>query len=384
MVDVAEGSQGSAPEMAWCHCLPQGLFRRDTFGVSTGGFHSRAGRLRFGKLACQVLAILITSVIGLAGEAQGETLAPEVERAIHDGLQYLATHQAGDGSWKTETKGSNQMGLMGLAILAFMANGHIGDGGSYADTTNRGIDYLVRQARPNGLLNIASSHYDMYNHGLATLALIEAYGMTGDPEVRRVLDKAVDLIVRCQGPEGGWTYSATRGTHDSSISVMQLLALRAARSVGFAIDAEVINRAHAYVRSCYRGKRFGYQPGGGGASYALTASGTVSLLAAGRTAAVDPATAGGLESLTEDTRNQGVNAQYYFYATYYAALAAKLAGESGYQDIYPPIVRTLLQSQHADGSWRGGSTGRIMNTSVAVFVLSLPQDMLPLCYEETQ
>ena len=308
--------------------------------------------------------------------------APGAQEAIARGLRYLASSQQADGSWKTESYGSRQLGVMSLAILAFMANGHVGDGGDYAEVTNRGIDNILRCAKPNGLLNVSGGH-DMYNHGLTTMVLVEAYGMTGDPEARRVLGKAVELIVRCQGPEGGWTYAAVRGTHDSSISVMQLLALRAARSVGIAVDPEVIEKAHAYVRACYRDKQFGYTPGGG-ASYPLTASGTVSLLAAGKTAAVDEATAGGLESLARLTPNFSPGQGYYYYGTYYAALAAKLAGGRHYQEIYPPIARRLIEVQRDDGSWQGGSTGRIMNTGIAVFVLSLPADMLPLCYEETQ
>lgn len=330
-------------------------------------------------------ALYWTALSASLPPCQAETLAPEVQQAIDRGLEYLAAHQADDGSWQTESSGPNQLGVMSLAVLAFMANGHLGDGGRYAETANRGVDYLVRRAKPSGLLNIANSQHDMYNHGLSTMVLVEAYGMTGDARLRRVLENAVQLIIRCQGRQGGWTYQATPGTHDSSISVMQLLALRAARSVGFAIEAETIDRAHDYVRRCYRNQRFRYTPGGQ-ATYALTASGTVSMLAAGRTAAVDPATAGGLETLGKETANASPGqTPYYYYATYYAALAAKLAGGDDYRRIYPPIVRTLMREQRRDGGWpAGGSTGPIMNTSVAVFVLSLPRDMLPLCYEETQ
>lgn len=336
----------------------------------------------------QVLAILLVCVVSQIlsiPRLEAEELPANVERAIDRGLRYLASEQLDDGSWKTESGHPKHLGVMSLAILALMADGHVGDGGQYAQVTNRAVGFLVRSAREDGCLNLAGSGHDMYNHGLSTMVLVEACGMVGDNEIRPVVHKAVSLIVRCQGPGGGWTYSAQPGTHDSSISVMQLLALRAARSIGIAVEAESIDKAEGYVRSCYLPTtgQFAYTPRGS-PSYALTASGTVSLLAAGKTVATDEATAGGLRYLADATPGMTTSSSYYYYATYYAALAAKLAGGQHYRKIYSPIVQTLLKSQSPDGSWQGGGTGRIMNTGVAVFVLTMPKEMLPLCYEETQ
>ena len=48
----------------------------------------------------------------------------------------------------------------------------------------------------------------MYNHGLSTFVLGQAYGMTSDPRVGPVLDRALKVIDQCQCQDGGWQYEA--------------------------------------------------------------------------------------------------------------------------------------------------------------------------------
>ena len=57
----------------------------------------------------------------------------------------------------------------------------------------------VRQHRA-GYLSSSS----MYEHGLMTTALAEMYGMDSDPELEETLRDAVNLIIACQSPAGGW------------------------------------------------------------------------------------------------------------------------------------------------------------------------------------
>src|SRR5205807_1763225 len=90
----------------------------------------------------------------------------------------------------------------------------------------------------------------MYEHGLATLALAEMYGMDPDPELEAKLRKAVDLIVRAQSAAGGWRYTPTPGDQDLSVTVMQIVALRAASNAEIPVPAQVIDKAIRYVRSC--------------------------------------------------------------------------------------------------------------------------------------
>ena len=49
------------------------------------------------------------------------------------------------------------------------------------------------------------------------------------PDVREALRRAVRLIVNTQNSEGGWRYQPVRNDADLSVTVCQIMALRAAR-----------------------------------------------------------------------------------------------------------------------------------------------------------
>ena len=108
-----------------------------------------------------------------------------------------------------------------------MGRGHAPGRGPYRDVLERGKKFLLSTAKPDtGYVSFSS----MYEHGMATLCLAEMYGMDPDPDLEAALRKAVDLIVKCQSPSGGWRYNPTPGDQDLSVTVMQIVALRAANN----------------------------------------------------------------------------------------------------------------------------------------------------------
>src|SRR5436305_7007971 len=105
----------------------------------------------------------------------------------------------------------------------------------------------------------------MYEHGLATLALAEMYGMDPDPELEEKLRGAVQLIVRTQSPAGGWRYSPAPVDQDLSVSVMQIVALRAANNAEVPVPSATLEKAIKYVQSCGTATSgFGYAGAGAG------------------------------------------------------------------------------------------------------------------------
>ena len=83
------------------------------------------------------------------------------------------------------------------------------DAGRTATCSSRGKKFILATANPStGFLSFSS----MYEHGMATLALAEIYGMDPDPEIEEALRKAVDLIVKSQSPSGGWRYNPAPAT----------------------------------------------------------------------------------------------------------------------------------------------------------------------------
>ncbi|MFP6693086.1 MAG: squalene--hopene cyclase, partial [Pirellulales bacterium] len=101
---------------------------------------------------------------------QGEwEITVESEAAAEAGLEWLARNQTAQGNWQ-----SNDLGLVGLGALAFLSAGHAPDRGEYGDNVRLALEYIVKNAKPSGLLNSADAGRDMYNHGLAVFVLTQA------------------------------------------------------------------------------------------------------------------------------------------------------------------------------------------------------------------
>ena len=79
-------------------------------------------------------------------------------------------------------------------MLAFMGRA-TSRAGPFRDILERGKKFLLASThKDNGFISFSS----MYEHGLATLALAEMYGMDPDPELEKTLRKAVDLIIKAR------------------------------------------------------------------------------------------------------------------------------------------------------------------------------------------
>ena len=94
----------------------------------------------------------------------------------------------------------------------------------------------------------------MYNHGLSTFVLGQAYGMTADPRVGGTLDRGLKLIYSTQAKDGGWDYQARRldRGHDLSLVVMQAKAIRSAVDSGLEVPPDVVRLAIRSVREHYK------------------------------------------------------------------------------------------------------------------------------------
>ena len=66
------------------------------------------------------------------------------------GLAWLAHNQGPEGNWE-----SNDLGLVGMGALAFLSAGHTPGVGQYGKNVERALAYVLKNARPSGLLNIA-------------------------------------------------------------------------------------------------------------------------------------------------------------------------------------------------------------------------------------
>ncbi len=344
--------------------------------------------------------------------AEGDwEITPQSEAALARGLAWIAQNQGAEGNWQ-----SNDLGLVSMGALAFLADGHLPGRGKYGPNVEKAINYVLTHAKPSGLLNMADGHRDMYNHGLSTFVLGQAYGMTNDSRIGGVLERALRLIANTQCQDGGWDYQASvqQNGHDLSLAVMQAKALRSAVDSGFEVSPEVIKLAIKDVREHYSSRggqqseaeqqreagQFTYTKGGGGPTVAMAAAGVVCLQEFGqyddwRIAKNMEIIGANVKQLNQHPNRDGrPGLEGGAYAVYYVAQAMYQVGGTQWKEQYPLFRDHLIACQervpgdiHRDGAWHdtkflGGSLqGDLYATAASCFALAIPNRYLPILQE---
>jgi prenyltransferase beta subunit len=298
----------------------------------------------------------------------------KTKKAVDKGLAWLAKKQNTDGSWSDSSYPHNTA-ITSFALLAFLSQGHLPNQGHYGPEVSKGARFLLAAQRGDGYL-VGSRGGNMYCHGMATLALAELWGTTGDDAVKKALEKAVDLIVRCQNSEGGWRYEPRPTGADISVTIMQVMALRAAKNGGLHVPDKTMKNAIAYINRCYDKRTGGYtyQPRNNSPGFARTAAGICVLYLTGEYDAKE------IPRAVDYLKKHSGDRQHYWYGQYYAAHAMYQVGGKEWEEWYQRINRDLLANQSADGSWSrpGSEVGPVYRTSIAAIVLSVPAHYLPI------
>jgi hypothetical protein len=334
-----------------------------------------------------------SSVAARPNVVRGDEITPAQQKAVEKGLQWLADHQGPDGSYGGGGTGKHA-GITALAGLAFMEAGNLPGRGKYADNVSRCLKFTLDSCQESGLIASDQSQGPMYGHGFATLFLGEIYGMTGDDAVKEKLQRAVALIERTQsntpGNEGGWRYQPVPYDADISVTICQVMALRAARDAGIKVDKDVIDKAIKYVRACQNPDGgFSYMArmgGGGGSGFARSAAGVAALYYAGVFEGNDLER--GLKYIKQfipgrAPQRVGPNGEamdmegHYYYGNYYAVQAMFLAGGDYWADWYPAVRDQLIARQSPTGNWSGDFSDDYA-TSMALIILQMPNRYLPV------
>jgi hypothetical protein len=324
------------------------------------------------------------------------------QKAIDKSLAWLAENQDRDGAW------GRQSAVTSFTLLALMSQGHLPGQGKYGPEVAKGVKNLLAGARDDGYL-VGPGGGNMYSHGMAALALTQVWGMTGDDEVKKVLKKSIALIVKTQNQEGGWRYEPQPTGADISVTIMMVMALRGAKDSGLDVPTETMDNALEYIQKCYDSRSGGYryQPGGGPAGYARTAAGVCVLQLTGVIdnfpdrikAEKNDEKRARLEKLLESCKKSmgvggkadenapkyldviGDDRSHYWYGHYYAAHAMHQQGGKAWEEYYARMKKTLLALQDANGKIkdnRESGVGAAYQTAIAVLILSVPTDYLPI------
>lgn len=327
------------------------------------------------------------------------------EQAVERGLKWLADHQFAAGHWSIHELNCSDDGCTGhgsfqadtaatgLALLAFLGAGHSHRSGEYQSEVSRGIRWLVQNQKATGDLYTDTSEFVwLYSHGMAAIALCEAYGMTKDPELKEPAQRAVDFIVESQHPEfGGWRYRP-QFESDTSVSGWQLMALKSGQMAGLNVPKSAYEGVSKWLDSVENKSskgRFSYHPSRTD-SLAMTAEGLLmrQYLGAGRLDSSLTAGAGYLKQRLP--RLEERDAYYWYYAT---QVMFHMQGDYWFQwngAIRDLLVNSQEKGGHSTGSWDpesptkskwGTAGGRHYVTCLNLLMLEVYYRHLPLYIE---
>ena len=212
------------------------------------------------------------------GDARGEAIRSRggtaaSEAAVERGLEWLASHQAVDGSWQFDLSGCRCQGACrdpgtltsstastSIALLPFLGAGHTHLEGRHQETVSRAIYYLLSRMNrtPRGGDFCEGT---MYGHGVTTLALAEALGMTKDEMLVQPVREAVRFIETAQDLHGGgWRYLPGQAG-DVTVTAWQVAALKSAQLAGLEAPSPTMDGVRRFldrVQSA-NGAAYGYR-----------------------------------------------------------------------------------------------------------------------------
>jgi hypothetical protein len=346
-----------------------------------------------GRFLCLAAVLAVTGLAAVVNaqpvEDEEAPVPPQVQAAVDKALAWLAREQKSDGSW--EQGGGSSTAVPALAVKAFLARGHVPGQGPYGEVLNKGIDYVLSVQKEEGLLS-RGGNASMYEHGISTAMLGEAYGMVDDArkaKIEKSLAKAVKLILDAQKLEtktgaehrGGWRYTPDARDSDISVTGWQLMGLRSAANCGATVPKEALEAGREYVRRCsVRGSGFTYMVKQRDPNPARTGTGILSLEMLGEHQSQEALWGGDFllkHPLTDP--NEG----FYYYGVYYVSQALNQLGGKYWERGYPKLRDALLAGQNSQGYWPRGQgqeeqAGRAYRTSMAVLALCVPYKYLPL------
>ena len=315
------------------------------------------------------------------------------EGAVTAGLEWLVRHQHANGAWTFDLTQEpcagrcrhssslvNATGATGLALLCFFGQDHTHTNESpYRESIHKGVYFLVRSIHPTphgGDLQQGT----MYAHGIATLALCEAYGLTHDPALKDAAQSAVDFICHAQHPRGGWRYSPGQ-PGDTTVFGWQLMALKSASMAGLRVPSEVRVRARNFLDSVQQnqGAYYGYLHRG--KEPTPTSVGLLSRMYMGWPHGT-PALHRGVEYLA--SRGPSKTDMYYNYYATQVMFHYRTAGWTGWNHrLSRYLIRTQARTGHEMGSWYfddkyAREAGRHYVTCLAIMILEVYYRHMPL------
>jgi Squalene-hopene cyclase C-terminal domain len=337
------------------------------------------------------------------------------EAAVEAALKWLASVQEPDGSWNAARHGAGRetrtlerdrqgtgsksdTGMTALALLSFLGAGYTHDRGPYTQVVAAGLGYLVGEQMSSGDLagrkQIGTGtdvlYARMYCHGMATLAIAEAYSMTGDPQLLKPMQRAAGYTLQAQNPHsGGWRYQFqfTGDPGDLSQFGWQAMALHSCENAGLQLPVGTHSLLAKFLDSVAAGRA------GGLAVYRPTPGQRPTNAMTAEALAMRHLLNHALSSEGQQEANQMLlqqlpgRSEENLYYWYYATLALFQQQDDTWriwnEAIKSHLISTQVVSGPATGSWDprciwAGYGGRLYSTTMSCLCLEVYYRYLPI------
>jgi len=289
------------------------------------------------------------------------------------------------------------LGVTGLAMLAFLGAGHTHKHGKFQEVLQSAIQALLAAQGPDGCIGAKTPEGRwIYNHAIGTAALAEACCLSGDPALRAPAEKAVAFLADCRNPFLGWRYGLRPGDNDSSCTAWAALALVSARKSGLEVPKEAFDGALAWFDKATDGPtgktrytspvetdpRLPEAAGNFQPNEAMTAAAAACrIFILGEKAADRAEILGGGDRLKMNPPRWDVSAGMTdFHCWYWGTLAMFQLGGDYWKSWNEPLKNALVPTQKREGcengSWDpvdvwGCSGGRVYSTAINVLTMEI-------------
>jgi hypothetical protein len=331
-------------------------------------------------------------------------------KAIEAGLEWLVDHQDDDGKWdcdgfmKHDTEGeacdgpgngTHDVGMTGLALLAFLGDGSTMRAGPYRENIKRGVMWLREQQQENGLFGTNAAYDFIYDHSIAAYAMAEAYGLSDYKLLKRYAQNAINYLESHRNPYSVWRYQPRDNDNDSSVTGWCVMAYESARYFKLDVNPVALKNAAVWFDSVTdKNGRCGYtkigepssrHPGDHGTRFpvekgeALTAVGLFCRFFMGQDPKEHPVMNTSADLILTkppiwDEKAGTIDHYYWYYATYALYQMGGRHWKEWSTRLTDAVVHTQRQDGNSRGSWDpvgawGEDGGRVYST--AILVLSL-------------
>jgi hypothetical protein len=173
----------------------------------------------------------------------------KTQGAVDLGLEWLKNHQEKEGRWDSDGfmrhdkvppacdgpgAPDGDVRTTALTLLVYLGAGETHKHGRYKKTVRECLRWLKANQGPTGGFGEG-----LEDHALASLAMCEAYGLTGSPLFKASAEQALDHLDAC-----------LRGAEAAPLDALwAVCALHSATRAGLRVDAKLLEEAAARVRA---------------------------------------------------------------------------------------------------------------------------------------